>query len=96
MAAERHEVQTSASRRTTIWRSTRRHQLYEHVKGKLARWKNWTPGKFEKIINRLPFGMKVKWRDAVDRIVEKEERVVEKEERCESCDHHGCNGVRES
>ena len=34
------------------------------------------PENLRRIINRLPFGMRLKWRDAVDRIVEKEERDV--------------------
>ena len=34
------------------------------------------PENLKRIINRLPFGMKLKWRDAVDRIVEKEKRDV--------------------
>ena len=34
------------------------------------------PENLKRIINRLPFGMKLKWRDAVNRIVEKEERDV--------------------
>ncbi len=34
------------------------------------------PENLKKIINRLPFGMRLKWRDAVDRIVKKEGRDV--------------------
>ena len=34
------------------------------------------PENLKKIINRLPFGMRLRWRDAVDRIVEKEGRDV--------------------
>ena len=34
------------------------------------------PENLRKIVSRLPFGMRLKWRDAVDRIVEKEERDV--------------------
>ena len=34
------------------------------------------PENLKKIINRLPFGMRLKWRDTVDRIIEKEGRDV--------------------
>jgi hypothetical protein len=34
------------------------------------------PKNLKKIINRLPFGMRFKWRDTVNRIIEKEGRDV--------------------
>ena len=34
------------------------------------------PDNLKKIINRLPYSMKLKWRDTVDRIIEKEARDV--------------------
>ena len=34
------------------------------------------PENLKRIINRLPFGMRLKWRDTVDRIIESEERDV--------------------
>ena len=34
------------------------------------------PDNLKKIIDRLPFGIRLKWRDAVDRIIEKENRDV--------------------